>query len=151
MSLTAARLRALNAVFDEGSYSAAARRLGMTQPAVSQAIRDLENAFGVHLFERRGRRLIPTECCIKLAPLTEEIRRLEDAILRLLEREQQQETGVLRVGLGNLMPGMSLIGAFQQRYPNIQGFRWVMGAASYRRRCHTRSMDERPRFCDTIL
>ena len=30
MSLTASRIRALNAVFDEGSYSAAARRLGIT-------------------------------------------------------------------------------------------------------------------------
>lgn len=120
MSLTASRIRALNAVFDEGSYSAAARRLGMTQPAISQAIQELEKAFNVVLFERRGRRLVPTDCCLDLAPLTEEVRRLEDAMLRLLQRRERLDTGVLRIGIGSLMPGMGLIGTFQQRFPNIQ-------------------------------
>ncbi len=119
-SLTAARVRALNAVFDEGSYSAAARRLAMTQPAVSQAVQDLEDAFNVQLFERRGRKLMPTEFCMELAPLTEEIGRLEDAALLLLQRGERLDTGVLRVGFGNLMPGLALIGAFQKRFPDIQ-------------------------------
>jgi len=119
-SLTASRLRALNAVFDEGSYSAAARALKMSQPAVSQAVQDLERAFNVELFKRRGRRLVPTDICMELAPLTEEIRRLEDATLLVLQRGERLETGVLRVGIGNLMPAMALLGAFQQRFPNIQ-------------------------------
>ena len=119
-SLTSARIRALNAVYDEGSYSSAARRLGMSQPAVSQAVQDLEKAFSVQLFERRGRRLVPTDFCIELAPLMEEMRRLEDTALLLLQRGERLETGILRVGIGNLMPGMALIGAFQQRFPNIQ-------------------------------
>ena len=119
-SLTSARIRALNAVYDEGSYSAAARRLAMSQPAVSQAVQDLEKAFSVQLFERRGRRLVPTDFCMELAPLMEEMRRLEDTALLLLQRGERLETGILRVGIGNLMPGMAMIGTFQQKFPNIQ-------------------------------
>jgi len=119
-SLTTARLRALNAVLDEGSYSAAARRLGMTQPAISQAVQDLEKAFSVKLFERRGRMLVPSELCLDLAPLAEEIMRLEKAALILMKKNEQLKTGILRVGLGSLMPGMALINAFQRRFPGIQ-------------------------------
>lgn len=120
MSLTAARMRAFNAVVDEGNYSAAARRLGMSQPAVSQAIQDLEKSFSVKLFERRGRFLVPTHLALELAPISSEIGRLEDAARVLLQRSERLETGVLRVGLGSLMPGMAIIGAFQKRFPNIQ-------------------------------
>ena len=119
-SLTAARIRALNAVFDEGSYSSAARALGISQPAVSQAVQDLERAFNVLLFERRGRRLAPTEFCMELAPLTDEIINLEKTMLRMLQKGSHLETGVLRVGIGSLMPGMMLIGEFQKHFPKIQ-------------------------------
>ena len=120
MPLTASRVRALNAVIDEGSYSAAARRLGMSQPAVGQAIHELEKAFNVQLFERRGRHLVPSELCLELAPIVADIQRLEDEALLILDRGEKLETGVLRVGLGNSMPGMAVIGGFQQRFPKIQ-------------------------------
>ncbi len=119
-SFTAARIRALNAVFEEGSYSAAARYLGMTQPAVSQAIQDLEKAFNVQLFERRGRRLLPTEFCMELAPIADEMIRLERSALDLLDRGRRVESGVLRVSFGNLTPGLDMIRAFQQKFPKVQ-------------------------------
>lgn len=119
-SLTASRVRALNAVIDEGSYAAAARRLGASQPAVSQAIRELEKAFKVNLFERRGRKLVATDLCLELAPITDEIGRLEDKAVHLMQRGERLSTGVLRIGIGSLMPGMALIGAFQQRFPGVQ-------------------------------
>jgi DNA-binding transcriptional LysR family regulator len=120
MSLTHARLRAVNAVVEEGTFSAAARRLGMTQPAVSQAIHKLEEGFGVRLFEPRGRYLIPTEFCLDLTRVTTQIQRLEDEALSLLERGDSLETGSLRVGLGNTMPGMALIGSFNRAFPNVR-------------------------------
>ena len=42
MSLTLARIRAINAVAQNGSYAAAARQLGVSQPTVSQHIREAE-------------------------------------------------------------------------------------------------------------
>lgn len=48
------------AVVSLGSVTEAARRLGVTQPAVSTAIAKLERAVGFPLFRREGRRLLPT-------------------------------------------------------------------------------------------
>jgi len=50
------QLRALVEVVELGSFSAAARRLNLTQPAVSLQIRELERRFGVRLIERLGKR-----------------------------------------------------------------------------------------------
>ncbi len=119
-SFTAARIRALNAVFEEGSYSAAARHLGMTQPAVSQAIQDLEKAFDIQLFEKRGRRLLPTEFCLELAPIADEMVRLERTALNLLDRGARVESGILKVSFGNLSPGLDMIRGFQKKFPKVQ-------------------------------
>jgi DNA-binding transcriptional LysR family regulator len=50
------QLRALLEVVEQGSFSAAARRLNLTQPAVSLQIRELERRFGLRLIERLGKR-----------------------------------------------------------------------------------------------
>jgi DNA-binding transcriptional LysR family regulator len=49
------QLRTLTEVIEQGSFSAAARRLNLTQPAVSLQVRELEKRFGVQLIERLGR------------------------------------------------------------------------------------------------
>ncbi len=55
-SLNLDQLRALLRVVELGSFSAAARQLNLTQPAVSLQIRELERRFGVRLIERLGKR-----------------------------------------------------------------------------------------------
>ena len=54
-SLNLDQLRTLLQVIELGSFSAAARRLNLTQPAVSLQIRELERRFGVRLIERMGK------------------------------------------------------------------------------------------------
>jgi len=54
------RLKCFIAVYEEGSVSAAAVRLHMTQPPLSILLRKLENELKVSLFDRSGRRLVPT-------------------------------------------------------------------------------------------
>ena len=54
-SLNLDQLRTLLEVVELGSFSAAARRLNLTQPAVSLQIRELERRFGVRLLERMGK------------------------------------------------------------------------------------------------
>jgi DNA-binding transcriptional LysR family regulator len=56
--LTLDQLRVLVAVAETGSFSAAARRLGRVQSAISQAVQTLESTLGCPLFERSGR--VPT-------------------------------------------------------------------------------------------
>ncbi len=55
------QLRCFNAVFDEGSFTAAATSLQLAQPSVSEQVRVLEQALGTVLFTRVGRGLAPTE------------------------------------------------------------------------------------------
>lgn len=59
-SLNLDQLRALVDVVEHGSFSAAARVLNLTQPAVSLQLRELERRFGVQLVERLGKRAHPT-------------------------------------------------------------------------------------------
>jgi DNA-binding transcriptional LysR family regulator len=51
------QLRAFAAVHDTGSVSAAARKVHLTQPALSRRISELESALGIRLFDRIGGRL----------------------------------------------------------------------------------------------
>ena len=54
-SLSLDQLRTLLEVVEGGSFSAAARRLNLTQPAISLQIRELERRFGLKLIERLGK------------------------------------------------------------------------------------------------
>ncbi len=56
-----AALETYVAVVETGSFSAAARRLGVGQPAVSKSVAQLEDRLGVRLLLRADRRLTPTE------------------------------------------------------------------------------------------
>ncbi|MFC6670578.1 LysR family transcriptional regulator [Marinobacterium aestuariivivens] len=55
------QLTAFRAIMQSGSMTEAARRLGVSQPAISRLVRDLESSLGFSLFERRNSRLHPTQ------------------------------------------------------------------------------------------
>lgn len=65
--MTLDQLSSFLAVVDEGSFSAAGRRLGRVQSAVSYAIAQLEAALGARLFERRGHTPVLTDAGHRLA------------------------------------------------------------------------------------
>ncbi|KAE9631606.1 LysR family transcriptional regulator [Parasedimentitalea maritima] len=60
------QIRAFLATVDEGSFSAAARVLGLTQPTLGRQIAALEADLGVTLFERNGRRMDLTKSGLEL-------------------------------------------------------------------------------------
>jgi DNA-binding transcriptional LysR family regulator len=55
-----------------GSFTAAARALGLSQPSVSELVRRLEDELGIELFQRAGRRLVSTHAGDELAPYAEQ-------------------------------------------------------------------------------
>jgi len=67
--LTLRHLRVLLAVAKEGSVSAAAESLHVTQPAISKVLTEMENGLGQTLFIRRGRRIRATALCERLLAL----------------------------------------------------------------------------------
>jgi DNA-binding transcriptional LysR family regulator len=120
VALTSARMRAVNAVFETGNFSSAARRLGVSQPSVAQLVRDLEADFSVTLFDRHGHHLMATPLCRQLYAATSRLEAMEADAISILEQREELAGGELRVGLGNSMPGMALISAFKALYPKIQ-------------------------------
>ena len=61
MHITIRQLQIVDAIVQLGSYSLAAERLHMTQPAVSMQMKQLENSTGITLFERQGKQVALTE------------------------------------------------------------------------------------------
>lgn len=119
MSLSLSRLDAVRAVAESGSYAAAARLLGVTQPAISGQIRALESEYALRLFRRVSGRLLPTELCLQLCDVAERMSDARSEAERLLHSRSSLREGQIIVGLGNAMPGMALVAAFHQAYPGV--------------------------------
>jgi DNA-binding transcriptional LysR family regulator len=83
-------------VCDQGSMTAAAEKLYMTQPSVSQAIAELERHYKVPLFERFGKKLYLTEAGKKLQAYARHILHLCEEAEKTMQN--LSDFGTLRVG-----------------------------------------------------
>ena len=115
-------LRYFQAVAEELSFSKAARRLHIAQPALSRAVKELEEKIGVVLMLRNRRAVSLTEAG---AMLLHEIgilfQRVEDAVKRV-QRIANGEEGELRVGyIGPPTQAFlgQLLAEFRRRYPRV--------------------------------
>ena len=93
-----AQLRAFHGVAVEGSFTRAAERLNVTQPTLSGQVKDLEQTFGVKLFERRGRGVALSELGQRLLGISRQIFGLEAEAQQLLSAARALTRGRLRVG-----------------------------------------------------
>lgn len=114
-----ALMRALEAVTEQGSYTAAGRRIGVSHSAISQQIRRFEESHGRRLFERVEGRLSPTPFCQALGELAERLREIGTDYSRLIARRDASGQMRMRVGLGNSMPGVAIIGQVIVNHPNV--------------------------------
>ncbi|MBA2384545.1 MAG: LysR family transcriptional regulator, partial [Actinobacteria bacterium] len=93
------QLAAFCAVVERKSFSLAAERLGVTQPAVSLQVRALEKRLGTQLLDRSGRRVEPTEAGLRLYRGAQRLLTLEEQLLDELAGEGEGELGGrLRIG-----------------------------------------------------
>src|SRR6266511_821665 len=93
------QLAAFCAVVERKSFSQAAERLGVTQPAVSLQIRSLEQRLGRQLLDRSGRRVEPTEAGLRLYASAQRLLALEDQLLEDVVGDEEGElTGTLELG-----------------------------------------------------
>ncbi|UFZ02541.1 LysR family transcriptional regulator [Bradyrhizobium ontarionense] len=92
------QLRALLEVVEQGSFSAAARRLNLTQPAVSLQIRELERRFGLRLIERLGKQAHATAPGVELVEATRRIFRECDHADAAMQRFRAGWAGRVQVG-----------------------------------------------------
>jgi DNA-binding transcriptional LysR family regulator len=124
MAIELRHLRYFIAVADELHFSRAAERLGMSQPPLSQQIRQLEQAVGARLLVRTNRRVALSEAGkLFLAEARDILARVDNAI-DLAQRAQRGETGELRIGFTRSMPLSERIPraifAFRQQWPFVQ-------------------------------
>src|SRR6195256_5479235 len=97
-SLNLDQMRALLEVVERGSFSAAARQLNLTQPAISLQIRELERRFGVRLIERLGKQAHATVPGRELVEAAQRILRECDHVDAAMRRFREGWTGRVRVG-----------------------------------------------------
>jgi molybdate transport repressor ModE-like protein len=87
------QFRGLQAIIRLGSFSAAARQLGLTKASVWQQVRALEEEFGCRLIEAIGRRAQPTPDGIRLARLSSPLVEGFDSIKSAFEAERASMNG----------------------------------------------------------
>src|SRR5207247_1956987 len=123
MDLQLARLETLAAVARHGSFSHAARELHLSQPAVSMQVRQLEQALGVPLLERVGKRAFPTKAGeLLLAHAGRALRELETGV-EVVQQLRGIVAGRIRLGTSAsfsiyLLP--PALRRFRSRYPKAE-------------------------------
>ncbi|KZY23591.1 LysR family transcriptional regulator, partial [Alcanivorax sp. HI0035] len=116
-------LSAFMAVAETGSFSAAAERLYITQPAISKRIALLEQQLGARLFDRVGRQIQLTEAGRSLLPRARQVLMDVEDMARAIHDLSGSVTGKLRIGtshhigLHRLPP---VLRQFSRDYPKVE-------------------------------
>lgn len=105
-----------------GSFSAAAARLNLTQPAVSLQIRQLELKLGLKLIERVGRKATPTAAGRALLQHAGSIDAAVNAALEDVAQHGREVTGRVRIGIGataciHILP--PILSDLRKRFPQL--------------------------------
>ena len=117
------QLRAFHYAAKYMSFTHAANRLFVTQPAVTAQIKTLEESCDLKLFKKRGRHVFLTESGKTLYEHTQKIFQYEKEIETVIDDMKELKRGVLHIGCTKtyaryFMP--SMLSSFHQDYPNIK-------------------------------
>jgi DNA-binding transcriptional LysR family regulator len=117
------QLAAFCAVVERRSFSQAAERLGVTQPAVSLQVRALESRLGQRLIDRSGRRVEPTEAGWRLYRSAQRLLQLEEQLIEDVRGDGARLRGTLAIG-ASTGPGAHLVPLllceFQREHPDLR-------------------------------
>jgi DNA-binding transcriptional LysR family regulator len=116
-------LRSFREVARERSFTAAAKNLVLTQPAVSQQVKSLEDELGERLFDRSGRDVRLTPAGEVLLEATERVFALVDDATRRIRETRTSEEGRVTLACGDtvtlyLLP--PVLGEFRRRFPKAE-------------------------------
>ncbi len=97
----------LMAIYREGSITQAAKRLFITQPAVSHALSRLRDMFEDPLFQRHGRRMVPTALCHQIMPsVTSAVEQLHFSLQTADVFDLSAQRRHIRLGLRDIMESL---------------------------------------------
>lgn len=117
-----AQMRTFVTVIDHGSFSDAAKSLGISQPAVTMQLQALESELGAKLLDRRYRRIDLTESGRALEPHARRVLSEVQTARKELQSLSGEVSGALEIA-ASTTPGVYVIplvlGAFISRYPGV--------------------------------
>jgi len=116
MSVSHAQLKAFHAVAVHGSFTRAAQKLFLTQPAVSDQVRKLEERFGVLLFHRNKRSVQLTDLGERLLGISQRLFACEAEAQELLHDSRALHTGSLVLAVDAPVHVLPQVARFCQRY-----------------------------------
>ena len=123
------QLAAFCAVVERRSFSLAAERLGVTQPAVSLQIQALEKRLGTKLLDRSGRRVEPTEAGMRLYRGAQRLLALEEQVVaEVAEESTEALEGTFEIGASTGPGGIvlsHLLCEFGASHPLLHVVLWV--------------------------
>ncbi|WP_411878750.1 LysR family transcriptional regulator [Polaromonas sp. YR568] len=93
-------LRTYALIIETGSFSGAAERLGLSQPAVSLQIRQLEQRLGLRLVERVARRATPTPAGLDLLEGIQQVNTAVDGVMAAMASHSSNVEGRVTLGTG---------------------------------------------------
>lgn len=118
------QLKAFLAIAEAKTFTAGARRVNVTQAAISMQIRQLEDEVGIPLFTRTPRRVILTEAGERLIDRARRILREHDAALAEISEIAGAEHGRLRIGSASAMFATTqlpwILEKLKNRFPNAE-------------------------------
>jgi DNA-binding transcriptional LysR family regulator len=115
-------IRVFLAAAETENFSEAARRLSMTQPAVSQQVRSLEKHLDIELFERFGRHVALTDAGRALIPLARELFDRANRIEAAMGSLHGDVVGLLTIGCSTAAGKYVLtrvLAGFRERHPRV--------------------------------
>ncbi|MCB1464039.1 MAG: LysR family transcriptional regulator [Nitratireductor sp.] len=114
------QLRAFHHVAIHGGFSRAAENLHLTQPALSDQVRKLEEEYDVILFNRRKKQVTLTPAGRRLLDITHRFFEVETQALELLSETRALSAGSLRIIADSAMHLLHVLQPFRARYPKVQ-------------------------------
>jgi LysR family transcriptional regulator, low CO2-responsive transcriptional regulator len=113
------QLRAFHAVAQFGGFSKAAAQLRLTQPAISDQVKKLEERFGVLVFHRHKRVVRLTSLGEQLYEITKRIFQLEEQAKDLMTAHQVLSKGHLNIAADSPLHVVPLIGRFKKSFSGV--------------------------------
>ncbi|MFC1503389.1 LysR family transcriptional regulator [Pseudomonadota bacterium] len=116
-------LKLFNLVAKLGSFSAAAKQLGITQPTASRRIRRLEESLNLRLFERTTHTVTLTELGAQFLQHSLQLMANFDSTLNFVQQTREEPAGLLTIGLPQWLLqtiDSRFFAEFLQKHPKIQ-------------------------------
>lgn len=113
------QIRSFNAVTKHRSFTKAAKILSVSQSAISEQVKSVENRFKIKLFIRNGSGISLTDYGKKLYDITKDIDDIHEQALNLLKSSNRLTSGTLNIGTVAPIHLMPILSKFSKKFPKI--------------------------------